>query len=350
LVKQQESGRYALLPLTREYALSELAAQPSIEKEARQRWVQSYRAFVEEFGGNDWDDWHARYDKIDEEWANLLAVFDWCAHHEQYIDIRFFWHEMRIGRFAHIYGYWDDRLFWLDWLRQNAHDRGDWAHEVKAMVDLGFLYTLINRFEMADTLLQQAWDKHEYAGLRVQLIITQKFANLCLQQRKYSEALSWLDRAEILLNHLIDAEKQERILGDRECCRRRADFQSNRGLIALKKKDYKQAETCYREVIKQAQTIGWQRAIIHAQNHLAHAAIMQEKLDEAEALLKTSLPVDKDTRLAAFHKQTCAYFYQKKGNAQEAHRLAKEAFEIFERLEMKLEAQEAKELLCSLQE
>lgn len=218
------------------------------------------------------------------------------------------------------------------------------------MVDLGFLYTLINRFEMADTLLQQAWDKHEYAGLRVQLIITQKFANLCLQQRKYSEALSWLDRAEILLNHLIDAEKQERILGDRECCRRRADFQSNRGLIALKKKDYKQAETCYREVIKQAQTIGWQRAIIHAQNHLAHAAIMQEKLDEAEALLKTSLPVDKDTRLAAFHKQTCAYFYQKKGNAQEAHRLAKEAFEIFERLEMKLEAQEAKELLCSLQE
>lgn len=348
LIKQREGGRYALLPLTREYALSELAAQPAFEREARRRWVEWYRGFVEEYGGNDWDDWYVRYDRIEEEWANLLAVFEWCATHEQYKDIRFFWHEMRIGRFAHIYGYWDDRLLWLEWLVHNAKKRGDWAHAVKAMVDLGFLFTLINQLEKADTFLQQAWDMHEYADLRVQVIVTQKFANLRLHQGEYSAALAWVDRAELLLNELTSSEQQKPVLGEREYYRRLADFQSNRGLIYLKQKEYALAEACYREVITLARTIGWQRAVIYAQNHLAHIAIMQEKLDEAETLLKTSLPVDKDTRLAAFHKQTQAYLYQKKQNNREALRLAQEALETFERLGMEQEAQEADALRRNL--
>lgn len=348
LIKPQEGGRYALLPLTREYALSELAAQPAFEREARLRCVAWYREFVEEFGGNDWDDWHIRYDKIEEEWANLLTVFTWCSAHEQYKDIRFFWHDMRIVRFAHIYGYWDDESVWLEWLVHNAKKRGDWAHAVKAMVDLGHLLTLTNQLDEADTLLQEAWDMHEYADLRLQLITTQKFVNLRLLQGVYSDVLAWLGRAELLLHELTSSEKQEAVLGQREYCRRLADFQSNRGLIFFKQKDYGQAKACYQEAIEMAQTIGWQRAAIYAQNHLAHIAIMQEKLDEAEALLKTSLPVDKDTRLAAFHKQTRAYLHQKKGNVQEARRLAQEAFETFDRLGMKQEALEAKALLQSL--
>ena len=348
LVKRQE-GRYALLPLTREYALSELAAQPLFEQEARQRWVKWYQDFAEGFGDNDWEDWSVRCDNIEEEWENLLSVFDWCAAREQYKDIRFFWHEKRMGRFAHIYGYWDDRLFWLNWLMQSAKRRGDWAHAVKAMVDLGFVFTLMSQFEVADNLLQEAWKMHEYADLRVQLIVMQKIANLRVQQGEYSEALSWLDRAKNLLNVLTASEKRKPILGEREYDRRVADFQSNRGFYFFMMKDYEQAEMCYREAIKLAQPIGWQRVVIYAQNHLAHIAIMQNKLDDAEALLKTSLPVDKDARLAAFHKQTRAYFYQKKGSVKEARRLAKEALDAFERLGMKREAQEAGELLQILQ-
>jgi predicted negative regulator of RcsB-dependent stress response len=348
LVKQQE-GRYALLSLTREYALSELAAQPSFEKEARRRWIEWYRDFAEEFGEKDWDDWIIRYDKIEEEWENLLAVFDWCAVHEQYKNVQFFWQERQMVRFSHIYGYWDDRLFWLGWLIQGAKKRGDWAQAVKAMVDLAFTYTLMHRFEEADKLLQQAWAMHEQADLRVQLIVMQKIANLRVQQGEYGEALSWLDRAKILLDTLIADEKCKPTLDEHECDRRITDFQSNRGFCFFKKRDYDQAEICYREVIKLAQPIGWQRVVIYAQNHLAHIAIMQDKLDEAEALLKTSLPVDKDARLAAFHKQTRAYFYQKKGKVDEACRLAKEAFEAYERLGMKREAQEAGELLRTLQ-
>jgi tetratricopeptide (TPR) repeat protein len=140
------------------------------------------------------------------------------------------------------------------------------------------------------------------------------------------------------------------VLDEREHARRLADFQSNRGLIYFKQKDYAQAEACYQKARELAQDIGWQRAVIYAQNHLAHIAIMQDKLDEAEAFLKTSLPVDKDTRLAAFHKQTRAYLYQKKRNMKEALRLAQEALEAFERLGMEQEAQEADALCKSLRE
>lgn len=348
LVKQQE-GRYTLLPLTREYALSELAAQPSFEKEARWRWIEWYRDFVEEHGEKDWDDWHIRYDKIEEEWTNLLAVFDWCAVHEEYKHIQYFWQERQMVRFSHIYEHWDDRLFWLDWLIQEAKKRGDWAHAVKAMVDLAFTYTLMGQLEDANNLLQEAWKMHEYADLRVQLIVTQKIANLCLQRKEYGQALSWLDQAELLLGELTVSEKLKPILGEREYNRRLVDFQSNRGLVFFKKRDYDQAETCYREVIKLAQTIGWQRVVIYAQNHLAHIAIMQGRLDEAEILLKISLPIDKDKRLAAFHKLTRAFFQQKKGNIEEACQLTKEAYEAYERLGMQQEAQEAEELLQTLQ-
>jgi tetratricopeptide (TPR) repeat protein len=348
LIKQQE-GRYTLLPLTREYALSELAAQPSFEQEARQRWVKWYLDFAEGFGDNDWEDWSIKCDKIEEEWENLLSVFDWCAAHDQYQEIQVFWQEKQLVRFAHISGYWDDRLFWLNWLMQNAKKRGDWVHAVKAMVDLGLTFTLMNQLDNAYELLQQAWKMHEYADLRLQLIIAQKIANLCVQQKAYGEALSWLDRAQNLLNELTASEKCKPILGKREYDRRVADFQSNRGFYFFMKKDYEQAEVCYREAIKLAQPIGWQRVIIYAQNHLAYIAIMQDKLDEAEALLKKSLPVDKDKRLVAFHKLIYAYFYQKKHYTDEAYRLAKEAFEAYERLGMKREAQEAGELLQTLQ-
>jgi len=348
LVKQQD-GRYTLLPLTREYALSELAAQPLFEQEARQRWVRWYQDFAEGFGDNDWEDWSIRCDKIEKEWENLLSVFDWCAAHEQYQEIRIFWQEKQLVRFAHISGYWDDRLFWLNWLMQGAKKRGDWVNAVKAMVDLGLTLTLMNQLDDAYELLQQAWEMHEYAELRLQLIIAQKIANLCVQQKAYSEALSWLDRAKNLLNELTASEKRKPILGKREYDRRVADFQSNRGFYFFMKKDYEQAEACYREAIKLAQPIGWQRVVIYAQNHLAYIAIMQDKLDEAEALLKKSLPVDKDKRLVAFHKLIYAYFYQKKHHIDEAQRLAKEAFEAYERLGMKREAQEASELLQILQ-
>ena len=343
LIGQQE-GRYTMFPLTREYALSELATYVTFEQKARQRWVDWYLNFTEDYGGKDYDDWNERYDRIEKEWENLLAVFDWCAVHEQYEKIRAFWQERHMVKFSHIYSYWEDRQFWLDWLSKAAEKRGDWSYAVQAMIDLSFTLTLMNQFEEADSILQHAWKINEYVEPRVQLILIQKITNLCIQKGEIESAFTWLDKAYPVLDTI------ENTLEEPERTRRRVDFLSNKGLIYFKQKDYQQAEVCFRECLTLAKTIGWNRVIFFARNHLASISITQDQLEEAAALLQSGLPVEKDKRLAAFHKLTSAYFYQKKGILDEARRLARAAFDSFERLGMRQEAQEADELLKQLAE
>lgn len=338
----QHDGRYTMLPLTREYALSELGSYASYGQEARKRWIEWYLNFTQEFGGKDWKDWNVRYDRIAEEWENLLTVFDWCATHEQYDVIQTLWHERHLVKFAHIYGYWDDRLTWLHWLIEAAEKRGDLSNAVKSMIDLSFTLLLMDEPDNADKLLQRAWKIHKHADPRLQLILVQKITNLRIQQKDYTDALVWLDRAKALLD--VTATYLE----EPERTRRWVDFQSHKGLFFYKQKEYDHAKECYQDMLKQAQVIGWQRVAIYAQNYLAYIAIVQDQLAEAEALLQTNLPIDKDKRLAASLKHTFAYFYQKKGDTEEARRLAREAFDDFERLGMKQEAKEADELLKQL--
>jgi tetratricopeptide (TPR) repeat protein len=339
-----QEGHYTMLPLTREYALSELTAYPTFEQEARGRWVEWYVNYAKKFGKKDYDDWRVRYDRIEEEWENLLAVFDWCAAHEQYEKIRDFWKEKHMVKFSHIYGYWEDRLFWLDWLSKAAEKQGDWSYAVEAMIDLSFTLTLMNQFEEADSILQHAWEIHEYAEQRVQLILMQKNTNLCIQKGEFVSALSWSKKAYQMLDRIKEFLKEP----DRT--RRQVDLLSNESLIHFKQKDYRQAEASFWKCLKLAETISWNRVIFFARNHLASIAIAQNQLEEAETLLQISLPVERDKRLAAFHKLTSAYFCQKKGNMDEARRLARAAFDSFERLGMRQEAQETDELLKQLAE
>jgi LuxR family glucitol operon transcriptional activator len=330
-----------MLPLTREYAFSELATQPSLEHTMRERWVKWYRDFVEKFGGKDWGDWRMRYDRLEEEWENLLAVFGWCALHEKYEDIQIFWQEKSITKFAHIYGFWDDRLFWLDWLIQAAEKRGDWPNAIKAMIDVGSTFILMNQFEKANQYLQRGLELRPYASSQIQVLLLQKIAYFFILQEDFTHANERLDQAEILLKSLS--------LDEPEHTRRWADFHSNKGLFFYKQKDYNRAKPLYQEMDRLARSVGHRRLVDFAQNHLAYIALVQERLDEAESLLQISLPISKDKRLAAFHKYVLACFYQKKKNFTEARLLAGEALEDFERLGMKQEASDANELLQFLQ-
>jgi hypothetical protein len=109
----------------------------------------------------------------------------------------------------------------------------------------------------------------------------------------------------------------------------------------------------FRQVLDRAQMIGRQRSIISSQNYLANIAIAQDRLDEAEGLLKTGLTVcerNKDKRRTAYYKYSFAHLYRKLDNLGEARRWAKEAFDGFERLGMQLEMEEMRALLQELQD
>jgi tetratricopeptide (TPR) repeat protein len=340
---REHNGRYTMLPLTREYALSELASNTSFEQQTRERWLEWYLNFTQDFGGKDWKDWYIRYDMIEEEWENLLAVFDWCAAHEQYDIVKTFWQEKHIVNFANIYGYWDDRLRWLDWLIQAAERRGDWSSGVKAMVDIGSTLTLIGQFDEADRHFKRAWERNKYVEPQIRLLLIQKIAELRIRQKDFIDASTLLDQAEALLDTIaVSIEEPNRT-------RRWADFQSRRGFLFYHMKDYDRARLWYEKMLSETKTINWDRTAIYAQNHLAYIAVHQGRLEDAEALLQTSLPANKDKRLAAFHKHVFAFFYQKKGATDEARRLAREALNDFKSLGMRQETKEMDDLLQMLE-
>jgi len=341
----QHKGRYRMLPLTREYALTELSTHSEFEREARRQWVEWYMHFIDQYGGYDWTEWHIQFDRIEEEWENLLAVFDWCAAMEDYYAIRSFWLSGGVLKVAYIYGYWDDLLIWLNWLTQAAERRGDWSIAVNAMMEIGSTLTHMGRLEEADRFLRRAWDLHEHADSRIQVEVIQIIARLRTYQKQYAEAQYWLDQANAFL------EKTQ--LHELEHSRKWINNQRYYGELCYQKQDYDQAEMYFREVLECAQMIGRQRSIISSQNYLANIAIAQDRLDEAEGLLQTGLTVcerNKDKRRTAYFKCSFAHLYRKLGNLGEARRWATEAFDGFERLGMQLELEEMQAFLAEMQD
>jgi hypothetical protein len=204
----QRDGRYSMLPLTRKYALAELAARPDFEREARERQLQWYLAFTAKYGGPDWMDWHIHYDKVEAEWENLLALFDWCATEERYNEMRIFWqrwyeHEQSedegsVLGISNIYGFWRDRLVWVDWLIRAAERRNDWRTAVGSMRDKAFTLMLMARpdqLDEADALLMRAWDLREHTILSVHSQLAQNIVILCIRQQRYGEAREWCERS-----------------------------------------------------------------------------------------------------------------------------------------------------------
>ena len=339
LVSQQEE-RYGILPLTREYALAELALHPSFEQEARKRWVSWYLTFTKEYGGRDWSEWHIQFDRIEEEWENLLAVFDWCASHEQYHAIRSFWQAGGVHWVAYIYGFWDARLTWLTWLIEEAERYGDWPTSVEALMEKGYMLNILGQLDDADEFLMRAWDFHEYADSRVQIKVAENIGRLRIYQKQYADAFCWLDRARSLLDIAL--------LDEPEYTRRWANMQNYLGRIYFEMRDYSKAKSIFREVLERTQAIGFQRALIYAQKYLADIAIADGRYNEAELLLQAGLVVsirNKDKRRVAYHKGSFAHLHKEQGNMEEALRYAQEALSGFERLGMQLEAEEMRELL-----
>lgn len=336
----QRDGRSSMLPLTREYALVELVAHPNFEQSARERWVEWYLDFAREYGGRDWEEFQIQYDRLEEEWENLLAVFDWCAGEDRYVDMVEFWQKKGVNDFANIYGYWSDRVVWLDWLTQAAERRGDWPIVVKAMSDKAWVLAMMGQhLEKADALLKRAWSLCTHVGPDRRYLVAHNTGVLRIRQKAYSEAPHWFDLSKTSL--------KEAPISERERVRELIAVRYWLAAIHYEKKEYAVAEKRFRRVLELARTIGWQRAIVYAQNWLADIAIAQGNLEQAEGLLQVGLPVasrNKDRRRIAFYKRSFARLEQARGNLTEAQRLAREAIDGFERLGMRPEAEEMQDL------
>jgi LuxR family glucitol operon transcriptional activator len=346
LINQRE-GRCGMLPLTREYALAELAAHPEFERDARERWVQWYLDFVEKYGGQDWQEWHIQFDHIMHEWENLQAVFAWCADQERYKLMQDFWQGRQVDHgvlgFAQIYGYWHDRLTWVGWLIQAAERRGNWQAAVDAMSDQGFLLAITGHAENlreASRLLKDAWSLRHHVAMETGFRLACNIGFLRTRQCQYAEALDWFDYSEKLITESsIEEPQQSRLLITTLFYRAEACYKMGNA---------NDAKLLMQKVVAKAHAINWQRAIIYAQNRLADTAILQGNLIEAVSLLRTGLPVaerNRDKRRIALYKSSYAHLARAQGNILEARQWATEAMDECERLGMQPEFEEMRQLI-----
>jgi tetratricopeptide (TPR) repeat protein len=338
----RENDRFDLEPMTRTHALAELRSAPEFERQARERWVKWYLQLTQTYGGIDWQEWHMRYDVLEKEWGNLLAVMQWSMVEHRYDDVMQLWYHVR--DFTHIYGYWSDRLDQLEWIITEAESRCEWGVIVEALNEKGFTLTLTGsptRLTEAEAVLQRAWSLRNYASPAIQGRTAALLGSLCARQQRYDETHRWLDVSEELL---ITAS-----LDPTECARELTSTLFDRGENWLMMGDYDRAEHVFRDMLAQAQTCGWQRGQLYGQNWLAYTGILQGNLTLAEELLHQGWPAalrNKEKRLIAMYRRSFACLYQQQGDPAEAYTWAVEALDSFERLGMSAEATSARNAAC----
>ena len=329
---------YSVLPLTREYALAELAEHPdsAFEPEMRKHFIQWCLDFTGEHGGEDFWDCQEQYRYLEEEFDNILAVSEYCAAHNDYQSIRAFWQGgIRLLNFADIYGYWRDALKWLSWLIKEAEAREEWSAAMEARAAKGLIHTLKAELEEADKLFQGVYERWEDIDPLVHATFTQQASLLRIYQGKYEEAGQWLQQTRDVLE-----KTQQGQLDERERTRQIIFTDFYEGFRLYKMKHFSEAETCFERMEQQAQAIKWQRAEAYALNFRANIAIAFIDLDKAELLLKKGYDLVKqvkDPRHIAHYCAGFAHLWSARQNTKHARSWAKRACEEFERLAMQRE-------------
>jgi tetratricopeptide (TPR) repeat protein len=372
--------RLRMLPLTREYALAELGAHPDFEQEARERWINWYLRFAQHYGGHDMEEWHVRFDRLDEEWENLLALFDWCASHERYDVIKAFWCAEEPGSvvdFTTLYGYWDDRLAWLSWLIDTAKGRGDWLTLLDAIASKAITLTLMNNpssvkekddvearnlsplesldkkayvqegeYQEAKDCFKEAQTYLSYAEphVKVRLFINNAYLYIFLG----SEQPTYFDKANGLLDQAMDAVQQVPMpLRTRFILNIEYDYAA----VLYWRKEFAAAREAFNSVMERANTFGWQWLANYAQNYLGDIAVNEGDYDEAERLLEPGLKMaerNKEKRRIASYKRSLAYLRQKQGRVDDALAWAREARDGFDRLGIEHERRKMDHLIHNL--
>ena len=319
-------GRYRMLPLTREYAKTELVANLDFENEARKRWINWYLDYTKKYGGKDWQEWHLQYDHIDIEWKNILAVLNWCASRELYSEIKEMWRNL--DEFASLYGYWEERLLWLNWiLREASERRGDVTTAIEIQTEISFTWILMGELEKAKEVLLKGWKQRWHGTLENQAFLAQQFSLLRISEKKYNQAIQWLNlKSKIIERADFSVLESER---------RRIAIIYLRAEIFYNKKDYDKAKRLYRETIDRSTSIGWQRKKNAAQYWLAKIEIIHGNITLAAKLLRDGLSEairNKAKKSIAEYRKTLAVLEYHKGNYKKSDEWLSEAMKGFEEL------------------
>lgn len=333
LVSQQDS-RYNMLSITHDYVNDELKKHPDFEQEARERWVDGYIEFASEHGGLDWGDWHIKYDRIEAEWGNILSVFDWCAQNDRYESINTLWRHL--NHFADLYGYWQDRIFWLDWLLEKSRELADRETTVYTLTKKLWTLTMMGKYEEAQETLAEAWSLYSHADVLLRDYLHHNSAVFHIRKGNFSAAETTLSGKEALIEQMNDVD-------ERQIIRCKINTLRDRGKIALKQQQFEQADVIYKQVLLAANEIGWYRAYSYTCNILAKINLELGNFEVARNYLEEGLPIaerNRNKRRIAYYKCSQAKIAENSGDIKLIGELATEAGIIFNSLGMTSEIEE----------
>ena len=334
LVKQSQ-GQYTMLPLTRGYTISLLEADPKFEQEARERWINWSLTFAREQGSTNFKEWQD-YKNLEGQWRNLTEAIEWCLAKERYNDFQIFWSYLK--GFTRFYGYWDERLSWMDWLIEVGRKHQDLRVVAEAMFDKAHTLLLIDQpveREEAIALCSQALNLDCPPNLTFQFDLIVHLALLYINQQEFDRARDWLERGKDLL--------QQTATKDLKSSRLQIYLLYYQAQICFKTEDYQQTKSIYSQALKQAEEIDWKLGMMYISSRLAELAIKQGNLEEAEGRLKLCLQEanrNNDRRSIAFDEYLFARLEKARGNLVESRRWAELAKEKFESLKMFPEVKE----------
>ena len=337
----QETQRYKMFSLTREYALAVLSDHKDFQPQVRERWVAWYLDFANQYGGEDWRAW-SYYARLEEEISNLHAVLDWCKEQHDYVKVKQL--VLLLNHYASLYGRWPQYLNWLDWLVLQSKHQGDWITVIKVVIAKSWL--LMRSWSVQDLeepykLLMEVWEIRKHADEQTEADLAESIARLWIKKGDWQTAHKFLNEEEKIV---VKANFNEDLH-----IRYYIPVVYHRGVIHYREREYSLARGCFSAVLSSAEKIQWHRVISSSKNWLADIAIDENDRDTAKRLITEGLmmaehnPIQR--RRFARYQRSMARWHKKWGTLEESQRSANQAIDNFERLGMIKEKQEMQDFV-----
>ncbi|MEO0758314.1 MAG: NB-ARC domain-containing protein [Cyanobacteria bacterium J06648_16] len=338
---ESRQERYTMHSLTREYAMAELKANSGFEVEARDRWIEWYLEFLSVHGEENWYDWHPT-SPIDAEWENIREVVDWCREVNAYNDFIDLWQHLK--GYTQIYGHWNERLVWMQWLVDEAERR----QQAQTMADAMYHYSRTLFFfdqshlrRKAIEVAHRVWEIAEPTNWQLLVDTAILLATLSARAEKHDDALAWIVRGEDVL------EKQA-ITKEKISSHQWVNVPYYKAEIHSQTNNFTAARRFYKEALQRAEAVGIKKATAYIKGALGVINIEEGALEEAERLLKSLLTLVKqenDKRCLAFCYQHLARIEKARGNMQLLNDYTKSAQAIFNALNMREQSLDVGKLL-----
>lgn len=318
LICQQER-RYRMLPLTREYALAELAKHTEFEREVRNRWIEWYKQFVAQETAN--------YHHLQIELGNLISVIDWLIEQQRMEEVNWCFKYTRL--FLYAKGHWE-------FLRHLAEHVAVQARAIHDPILLG---------ESLESLINICREQEDFEDARKWLDFVQNTANILGDELLYAKVClshMWMlyrrdDCPEEMVYSVIHAIDIFRRYGRADQVVKALNTIGNR---YLRQHRFEEARNIFEEGLQTlaaserllSEPCQW-RAVL--QGNLAIIDGRQGRYAEACKVLYEILKnLNEQTDLAEVYAILAFYEFQL-GNSEQAQCLRREADRIIEQLRFK---------------